>query len=275
MLRWGSSIHNFRRTATRDTELRGVPIAEGDKVVIYYASANRDEEVFDDPHTFDVGRTPNDHVTFGGGGRALLPRRQPGPGRDQGDDAPARRAPARHRAGRARRTACTPTSSTASRRCPSASPPPPPVLRRTAMRTPICDELGIEFPIFAFTHCRDVVGRRVQGRRLRRARRRRLQPRAARDRAGLDRRARRRRPLRRRHRHPRQVRGHGRTWTPTTWPRSCARWSPRATSTSPRSSWPTGACPSCPRRRATPCASWVGPRPRPRRRSTWPSPIPR
>lgn len=68
MLRWGSSIHNFRRTATHDTELRGVPIAEGDKVVLYYASANRDEAVFADPHTFDVARTPNDHVTFGGGG---------------------------------------------------------------------------------------------------------------------------------------------------------------------------------------------------------------
>ncbi|HEY9557600.1 MAG TPA: cytochrome P450 [Acidimicrobiales bacterium] len=68
MLRWGSSIHNFRRTATRPTELRGVPIAAGDKVVLYYASANRDEDVFDDPHTFDVGRTPNDHVAFGGGG---------------------------------------------------------------------------------------------------------------------------------------------------------------------------------------------------------------
>jgi cholest-4-en-3-one 26-monooxygenase len=68
MLRWGSSIHNFRRTTTRDVELRGVPLKEGDKVVLYYASANRDEEVFDDPHRFDVGRTPNDHVTFGGGG---------------------------------------------------------------------------------------------------------------------------------------------------------------------------------------------------------------
>ena len=68
MLRWGSSIHNFRRTATRDTEIRGVPIAAGDKVVVYYASANRDEEVFEDPHRFDVSRTPNDHVTFGGGG---------------------------------------------------------------------------------------------------------------------------------------------------------------------------------------------------------------
>jgi cholest-4-en-3-one 26-monooxygenase len=68
MLRWGASIHNFRRTATRDTEIRGVPIKEGDKVVMYYAAANRDEEVFDDPHVFDVARTPNDHVTFGGGG---------------------------------------------------------------------------------------------------------------------------------------------------------------------------------------------------------------
>lgn len=68
MLRWGSSIHNFRRTATQDTEIRGVPIKEGEKIVMYYASANRDEEVFDDPHVFDITRTPNDHVTFGGGG---------------------------------------------------------------------------------------------------------------------------------------------------------------------------------------------------------------
>ena len=68
MLRYGSSIHNFRRTATKDTEIRGVPVKEGDKVVLYYASANRDEDVFEDPHRFDVGRTPNDHVTFGGGG---------------------------------------------------------------------------------------------------------------------------------------------------------------------------------------------------------------
>jgi cholest-4-en-3-one 26-monooxygenase len=68
MLRWGSSIHNFRRTATEDTELRGVPIKEGDKVVIYYASANRDEDVFPGNHVFDVARTPNEHVTFGGGG---------------------------------------------------------------------------------------------------------------------------------------------------------------------------------------------------------------
>lgn len=68
MLRWGSSIHNFRRTVTTDTELHGVELSAGDKVVMYYASANRDESVFDSPHTFDVARTPNDHVTFGGGG---------------------------------------------------------------------------------------------------------------------------------------------------------------------------------------------------------------
>jgi cholest-4-en-3-one 26-monooxygenase len=68
MLRWGTSIHNFRRTATRPTTLGGQDIAEGDKVVMYYMSANRDEDVFSDPFRFDVGRTPNDHVTFGGGG---------------------------------------------------------------------------------------------------------------------------------------------------------------------------------------------------------------
>ena len=68
MLRWGASIHNFRRTATHDTEVRGIPIKTGQKVVTYYASANRDEDVFADPHRFDIHRTPNDHVTFGGGG---------------------------------------------------------------------------------------------------------------------------------------------------------------------------------------------------------------
>jgi cholest-4-en-3-one 26-monooxygenase len=67
-LRWGSSIHNFRRTATRDTEIRGQRIGAGDKVVTFYMSANHDEEVFPDPYVFDIRRTPNDHVTFGGGG---------------------------------------------------------------------------------------------------------------------------------------------------------------------------------------------------------------
>lgn len=67
-LRRGSSIHNFRRTATRDTEIRGQKIAKGEKVVTFYMSANHDEEVFADPMTLDIRRTPNEHVTFGGGG---------------------------------------------------------------------------------------------------------------------------------------------------------------------------------------------------------------
>jgi cholest-4-en-3-one 26-monooxygenase len=68
MLRWGCSIQNFRRTATKDTEIRGVPIPAGDKAVIYYLSANRDPDAFDAPDTFDIRRDPNHHVAFGGGG---------------------------------------------------------------------------------------------------------------------------------------------------------------------------------------------------------------
>jgi cholest-4-en-3-one 26-monooxygenase len=68
MLRWGTSIHNFRRTVTRDTVLGGQQMKAGDKVVLYYMAANRDPEMFEDPHSFDVTRTPNDHVAFGGGG---------------------------------------------------------------------------------------------------------------------------------------------------------------------------------------------------------------
>jgi cholest-4-en-3-one 26-monooxygenase len=68
MLRWGCSIQNFRRTATTDTEIRGVPIPAGDKAVIYYLSANRDPDAFDAPDTFDIRRDPNHHVAFGGGG---------------------------------------------------------------------------------------------------------------------------------------------------------------------------------------------------------------
>jgi len=65
MLRWVSPVMYFRRTATQDTELRGHPIAKGDKVVMFYPSANRDEEVFPHADRFDVGRTPNEHVAFG------------------------------------------------------------------------------------------------------------------------------------------------------------------------------------------------------------------
>ena len=68
ILRWASPVMQFRRTATEDTEIRGVKIKEGDKVVIYYPSANRDEDIFPDADTFDIGRTPNPHVAFGPGG---------------------------------------------------------------------------------------------------------------------------------------------------------------------------------------------------------------
>jgi len=68
LIRWASPVLYFRRTATRDTEIRGVPIAKGDKVVMWYVSANYDEEVYEDPYRLDVGRTPNDQTSFGGGG---------------------------------------------------------------------------------------------------------------------------------------------------------------------------------------------------------------
>ncbi|GAA3967450.1 cytochrome P450 [Actinomadura viridis] len=68
MLRWATPVYHFRRTATRDVELHGRHIRRGDKVVMWFASGNRDEEVFDDPYAFDVTRYPNDHVTFGKGG---------------------------------------------------------------------------------------------------------------------------------------------------------------------------------------------------------------
>ncbi len=68
IVRWATPVLHFRRTATADTEIGGREIREGDKVVMWHISANRDEEVFDDPFVFDVGRTPNDHIAFGGGG---------------------------------------------------------------------------------------------------------------------------------------------------------------------------------------------------------------
>jgi cytochrome P450 len=68
ILRWSSPALYFARTATRDTTLGGRDIAAGDRVVLWYPSANRDETVFEDPFRFDIHRDPNPHVTFGGGG---------------------------------------------------------------------------------------------------------------------------------------------------------------------------------------------------------------
>jgi len=71
VLRWACPQVHFRRTATVDTVLGGVPIAAGDKVVTWYIAANFDPAQFPDPHRFDIARTPNRHVTFGGGGPHL------------------------------------------------------------------------------------------------------------------------------------------------------------------------------------------------------------
>jgi cytochrome P450 len=65
ILRYQNPLHYFRRTATADTELRGVEIKAGDKVAMIYTSANRDEDVFDDPQRFDIRRSPNPHLSFG------------------------------------------------------------------------------------------------------------------------------------------------------------------------------------------------------------------
>ncbi|RDH74195.1 cytochrome P450 [Mycolicibacterium moriokaense] len=68
MLRYTSPVTVFVRTATRDTELRGVPVKKGERAAMFYPSANRDESRFADPDRFDIGRAPNPHLAFGGGG---------------------------------------------------------------------------------------------------------------------------------------------------------------------------------------------------------------
>lgn len=67
-VRWATPVLNFARHAVVDTELAGTPIRAGEKVALFYCSANRDESVFDRPHEFDIRRSPNHHLGFGGGG---------------------------------------------------------------------------------------------------------------------------------------------------------------------------------------------------------------
>jgi cytochrome P450 len=71
LLRFVSPVIHFRRTALQETVLRDTPIRVGDKVVVYYGSGNRDEDVFDQPDRFDITRNPNPHMAFGGGGPHL------------------------------------------------------------------------------------------------------------------------------------------------------------------------------------------------------------
>jgi cytochrome P450 len=68
ILRWSSPVISFGRTVTRDTELGGQQLRAGDRIGLFYPSANRDELVFDEPFQFDIHRSPNPHVAFGGGG---------------------------------------------------------------------------------------------------------------------------------------------------------------------------------------------------------------
>ena len=73
MLRWSSPVVSFMRTATRDVELRGVEVAAGEPVLMLFASANRDEDVFGPTAgTFDVARSPNPHLAFGQGNHFCL-----------------------------------------------------------------------------------------------------------------------------------------------------------------------------------------------------------
>ncbi|MBX5487210.1 Methyl-branched lipid omega-hydroxylase [Mycolicibacterium hassiacum DSM 44199] len=67
-VRWASPVLQFARFATQDTEINGHPVRAGEKLGLFYCSANRDERVFTDPHVFDLQRSPNPHVGFGGGG---------------------------------------------------------------------------------------------------------------------------------------------------------------------------------------------------------------
>ena len=68
MLRWATPVHHFRRTVAKDTELAGTPLKAGDKLTTWFVSGNFDEAVFEEPHRFDIGRTPNRHMAFGPGG---------------------------------------------------------------------------------------------------------------------------------------------------------------------------------------------------------------
>jgi cytochrome P450 len=68
LVRWATPIMTFRRTAARDCELDGVRITKGDKLILFYSSANRDETAIERAHQLDLSRSPNPHISFGGGG---------------------------------------------------------------------------------------------------------------------------------------------------------------------------------------------------------------
>ena len=122
-MRWATPVINFRRTASRDAVVGGQEIKAGDKVVMFYNSANRDERQFPDPFRFDVTRTPNEHVGFGAGGPhfclgANLARREIKVMFEE-----LFRLPPRHPGHRRTRRCCRAASSTASSACPAPGEP--------------------------------------------------------------------------------------------------------------------------------------------------------
>jgi cytochrome P450 len=72
VVRWWTPVHHFRRTATGDTVLGGRPVAAGEKLVLWFSAANRDPDVFADPHRMDITRQPNEHLAFGQGAHFCL-----------------------------------------------------------------------------------------------------------------------------------------------------------------------------------------------------------
>ena len=102
VVRWATPVSVFQRTALTDVDVNGVTIKKGERAALWYASANFDEDVFEDPFTFNIARDPNPHVGLRRPRRALLHRRQPGPPGDPADLRSPRRPRARHhQAGRA------------------------------------------------------------------------------------------------------------------------------------------------------------------------------
>ena len=100
IVRYASPVMFMRRTLTRDYTMNGQDYREGDKAVLFYYSANRDEAVFPDPERFDITRSPNPHVGFGAAGTALLPGRAPRPARAHGHAARTAHPRPRHHRGR-------------------------------------------------------------------------------------------------------------------------------------------------------------------------------
>ena len=116
VIRWATPINVFQRTALNDVEVGGVPVKKGQRVGLFYGSANYDEDVFEEPYTFDILRYPNPHLAFGGHGAhycigANLARQEI----QLIFDALADHVPAS--AGSARPAGCGTAGSTASRRC--------------------------------------------------------------------------------------------------------------------------------------------------------------